>query len=195
MKTTIGLFLLFTTAASALPTKSLDLTKVTSSIEFLAVGTPSMLKIRGKVKGGSDAKPLEGTLVLEGEKLTGTAKFGLDTLETGISLRDRHMKEKYLETAKFPKAELAFSDFKLTPELQKGDGEASKVPFKGKLTIHGVPQEVSGLVDIKKKGSDLSLAFTFSTKITAHGIPSPGFMGVTVAEEVEISVKVEGPLT
>src|SRR5262249_34866580 len=40
----------------------------------------------------------------DGQQLTFTVP--LDAFDTGIELRDRHMKEKYLETARFPQATL-----------------------------------------------------------------------------------------
>src|SRR5438046_2728106 len=74
-------------------------------VEFLATGRPSALKIRGKIK--EDAKDaLTGKLQVTGANVTGTAKLALDMLDTGIDLRNKHMKEKYLETGKFPTAEV-----------------------------------------------------------------------------------------
>lgn len=174
--------------------KTLDLSLSETKVEFLAVGKPSMLKINGKAKLEDGAK-LEGVLQLKGDSLAGTAKFPLDSLTTGISLRDRHMKEKYLETAKFPKAEFTLTELKLPGTLATGDGEAKGVPFKGTLSVHGVPQPIAGTVDIERKGAKAEMDFKFNTTIPSHKIELPSFMGVTVAEDVQITVEVEGPLS
>lgn len=194
-------FLFIVGTAIAAPSKSaesksvLDFAKSESSIEFLAVGKPSMLKIRGKAKPEGTTKPLDGSLTLKGDKVEGKASFALNTLETGISLRDRHMKEKYLETAKFPKADFVLTEMTLPEAVKKSEGEAKGVPFKGKLTVHGVVQDVSGVAEVKRKEGRIDFSFDFGTKITGHKIELPSFMGVTVAEDVQINVKVEGPLS
>ena len=66
-----------------------------TKVEFLAIGKPSAIKIRGK------GEKLESKLQLAGKTLTGQFVFDLTSLNTGIDTRDEHMKEKYLETGKF----------------------------------------------------------------------------------------------
>ncbi len=182
-------------AAEIPASRSIDLGKSSSKVEFLAVGKPSMLNIRGTAKPEGDAKPLEGNLSLKGDTVSGSAKFALDTLDTGIGMRNRHMKEKYLETAKFPKAEFALTEMKVPAELQKGNGSAKDLPFTGTLTIHGVAQPVKGLAKMERNEGKATFSFDFGTKIPAHKIELPSFMGVTLHEDVKITVEVEGPLT
>jgi polyisoprenoid-binding protein YceI len=191
----LALYSSFAFAAETPASRSLDLGKAVSKVEFLAVGKPSMLKIRGTAKPEGEAKSLEGNLSLKGDTVSGNAKFALDTLNTGIGMRDRHMKEKYLETAKFPKAEFALTEMKVPEAIQKGDGTAKDLPFTGTLTIHGVSQAVKGMAKMERKEGKANFSFDFGTKIPAHKIELPSFMGVTVAEDVQITVEVEGPLT
>jgi polyisoprenoid-binding protein YceI len=87
------------------------------------------------------------------------------------------------------------TELKLPGNLGKGDGEAKAVPFKGTLSVHGVPQPVTGTVDIERKGAKAEMDFKFNTTIPSHKIELPSFMGVTVAEDVQITVEVEGPLS
>ena len=88
-----ALFSIFISAAAhAVPTISIEKDK--SSVEFLAIGRPSALKIRG-----NKAKP-EGKITFKDNGIDGIIVLNLEDFETGISLRDRHMKEKYLETAR-----------------------------------------------------------------------------------------------
>jgi polyisoprenoid-binding protein YceI len=191
----ISLLLVGPISASTAPGRSLDLAAAKSKVEFLAIGRPSMLKIRGTAKPEGEAKALEGALKIQGDSVTGSAKFALDSLDTGMALRNRHMKEKYLETSKYPKAEFSLTDLRLPAALKAGDGAAKDVPFKGTLTVHGVAKPVEGKANIERKAGAVQFEFTFSTRITSHSIELPSFMGVTVAEEVEIRVAVEGPLT
>ncbi|MBY0369365.1 YceI family protein [bacterium] len=154
-----------------------------------------MLKIRGTAKPEGETKPLQGNLTVKDGVVTGKAILALNTLDTGIALRNRHMKEKYLETEKFPNAEFTFTELKLPDTLKKGEGEANAVPFKGVLKIHGVEKPVAGTVDVKLSKDKADMGFKFQTRIPDFAINTPSFLGVTVAEDVEVTVKLEGPLT
>src|SRR4029450_12304928 len=73
------------------------------SVEFVATGWPSALEVHGKGSGPAGA-------------LTVTAD--LASLQTGISLRDRHLKEEYLHVDRYPQARLTLShlDISRLPE-------------------------------------------------------------------------------
>ena len=151
------------------------------AVTFEAVGKPSFLKIKGQGEGPS------GNIQID-KSITGEFKFKLDTLNTGISLRDSHMKEKYLEVAKHPEAQLKLQEVK---DWSVEKGEAQAVPFKGSLTIHGVEKPVTGTVDIKKKDAGYSVVANFETKISLYAIDLPSYAGVTVADDVKVSVKTD----
>ena len=117
MKIWLGVVFLITSYSFAVP---IDLSTTEGKVEFLAVGQPSALKIRGKL---SDEKPISGSLEVVDGSLSGTAKVKLDGFDTGIELRNRHMKEKYLETGKYPETAVKLEPTEGT-ELSKQDDEA-----------------------------------------------------------------------
>lgn len=129
-------------------------------VTFIAIGRPSMLKIRGECSGKIVSPPPNFEATVE-----------LKECVTGIALRDKHMREKYLEVEIHPVATLK-------AQLPK-EGD-----WKGKLTVHGKEAEVIGEI---KDG-----VLRFSTTIEAHGITIPQFMGVTVANEVKIEAQILG---
>ena len=166
MKTII----LLTAAFLSLPSEA--------GVKFLAIGNPSAIRIQGEGK----TLTAEKTEWKDG-KVSGNFRVPLDSLETGIAMRDRHMKEKYLETAKFPNA-----DFELSP-CALGETETK---CDGKLTLHGVTKPVS----VRVKGSPagdkrMKIDAGFSVKLSEFGIAIPKFANVTVAEDVEITVDSE----
>src|SRR4051812_35277879 len=69
-------------------------------VDFLAKGRPNLFRVTGKGSAPT------GQLTVDGEKISGTLEFQLTTLETGLETRDHHMKDKYLEVEKYPKATL-----------------------------------------------------------------------------------------
>lgn len=183
------IFLLTFSVYAAVDEKILDVKKGSSRVEFTATGT-SQLTIKGKTK---EENPVDGKLVLKGQNLTGTAQLSLAGLDTGMGLRNRHMKEKYLEVEKYPQAELTLTELVL-PKPVSGDFSAEKVPFKGDLLLHGQKKPVTGMVNVTKKNSEFEFEFNFALKMGEFGIATPSFMGVTVAEEVNVLVHAKSQL-
>lgn len=158
----------------------------TGSAEFLAVGKPSALKIAGK--GGK----VSGGLQFDSGKISGELVVGLDDFDTGIKLRNQHMKETYLETAKFPSAKLKLEPVEIPGAASSGEFKA--LPFKGELELHGVKQPVAGTVDISLADTALKARAEFALKITDYKIDIPSYAGIKVADVVTINAVVEGTL-
>lgn len=179
MKTILISILFFTalTARAALITSAPD----KGSVHFEATGRPAMVKIKGHGEG-----PV-GKLNLEGKKLNGELTFKMETLNTGIGMRDEHMKEKYLEVAKFPTAVLKIKDMVLPDAWTPQTAGLKDQAFKGTLTLHGVEKEVSGIVNVN---NDMGANADFEIKISEFGISIPSYLGITVADTVRVRVNV-----
>lgn len=160
--------------------KVFDLANEESKVEFKAVGKPSMLKING-----TEGK-LKGQVQVNGEVVSGEFIVPLDSVTTGISLRDEHMKKKYLETDKYPNAILKISELKLAKNVLKEMLSQKGVPFKGILNIHGNESPVEGTADIDVTEKVISIIAKTKTNITAHKIDLPTYLGVKVADVVDI---------
>ncbi len=151
-----------------------------SSADFSAIGKPGFLRINGE--GG---KP-QGSLTLDGDArlVSADVRVPLTDLKTGIDLRDQHMKEKYLEVAKYSDATFHAGDVKLP-----GNGLPKTVKVPGSLTIHGVTKPVELELSLSRDGNAVSGETDFEVKLSDFGIDIPSFMGVTVAETVKIHSK------
>ncbi len=99
----------------------------------------------------------------------------LSTLDSGIELRDEHMKNDYFEINKYPKA-----------VLKSAKGKNGK--FVGLLNIRGVTQKVIGTFTASGK----SIQAEFKTRLSDYKIKKAIYMGVGVKDEV--TVKAELPL-
>ena len=97
----------------------------------------------------------------------------LDTLTTGIALRDEHMKTKHLETDKFPKATVTDAKGK------DGKGTAN-------LEIRGVKKTVEGTYKIDGK----ELVVNFPINIADYNVGKIRYMGVGVKEEATIEARI-----
>lgn len=181
-------------STAPLAKEGLDLQKANQSVEFFAVGRPSAIKIHGTAKETNGEKPVRGTLKLDSLSVSGTAKIKLDAFDTGMDMRNRHMKEKYLQTQKYPEAEISIAKLSLPEGFRSPKASAEELPFEGTLTLHGTKRPISGTAKVKKEGTALTLDFSFKVPMTDYGIEPPSFMGITVKDDVAVTVHVEGPL-
>jgi polyisoprenoid-binding protein YceI len=168
----------FTITSSLAHADAMQAQADSGSTEFLAVGRPSMLRVRGKGQGP------KGTLELANHIIKGQLEVDLSTLATGIEMRDSHMKEKYLEVGKFQKATLSLEPLKIA------DAKTGETDFDGTLELHGVKKPVKGHVkyDMSKDGV-VAIEAKFPLKITDHQISIPSYAGIKIADDVEVEVK------
>lgn len=127
-----------------------------------------------------------GDFVAESDKVSGNAvenpdgsveaaniKVPVKSLKSGISLRDEHMVEKYLEASKYPE---------ITLKLAKGkDGKGI-----GILVVKGKEGKIAG--NYAKNKDHLKAAFKMKT--SDFGITDINYKGVGVEDEVKVEVMV-----
>ena len=138
--------------------------------EFFATGHPG-LTIHGTTDQHTEEKPDD--LQKEKESLSGKIKVDLKTFNTGMNLRDKHMRDKLFEVAKFP---FAIVQIKALPIKEKN--------FKGLLTFHGIEKPVTGTQEIDASSYKIKL----SINLTDYGITPPSFAGMEIDNLVQIEV-------
>ncbi len=156
---------------------SYQLDPKTSQLEFTAIGKPGFLRINGK------GAQIAGQAKVAAQETTGQFVVKLDQFVTGIDLRDQHMKDTYLETKKFPEAKLTW---KIAATKVQKDGQ--EVPFTGTLSLHGVEKPIGGTATLTAS-PDLSKVegeAQFQIKLSDYKIKIPSYLGVTVAEDVDV---------
>ena len=142
------------------------------------------------VGGSFDAKSsaLTGKLSIDPTTtvLAGELAVDLRTLDTGISLRNQHMVDNYLEVGKgegFEKATL--SDIDVGPLASTVDGQKS---FTARLRLHGVTQAVAGRATLSSRGSSVRVDASFPLHISDYAIAAPRYLGVGVKDDVTVRV-------
>jgi polyisoprenoid-binding protein YceI len=183
-----SILLILMSAAANASIGTVDFDRATGSLEFRAVGRPSALKIVGK------AGPPRGKLEIEKDRLTGSLTIDLDSLDTGVELRNHHMKEKYLQTKSFPKANLAIKSISIPLGQLKAGFSFPEAPFVGTLTLHGVDREVTGKIALKCSGDSVHGDATFQLKLSDFKIDVPSFAGIVIADLVDITTAFDAPL-
>ncbi len=129
---------------------------------------------------------IDGYMYWEGESLTNKSQLyfevNLDALDTGIGLRNRHMKENYLETFRYPYAQF-------NGKIIKEDAESnnkSKVTVDGEMFIHGVAKKLTISGTIEKNKPSYRIQSEFTIKLSDYKIEVPSLMFMRISEEIKL---------
>ncbi len=145
-----------------------------ANVSFTALG-PGGLKIVGTT---SDLQLSEA----DGNV---TVRVPLANLDTGIALRNKHMREKYLQVQTYPNADLVVSRASL--KLPTGNGDSAG-NASGNMSIHGVTKPVSFAYQTKRDGNHYHVTGTVHLNMNDYNIAVPSYLGVTVKPDIDVAV-------
>jgi len=137
-------------------------------VSFFASGSPGFLSIEGKTE--------DLTLADDGQTLTFTVPMA--TVDTGIPLRDEHMRDTYVQVAQFPDLVLALPRDQI--ELPAEKGESRSGTANATFTVHGVTHPVTVSYTAKRKAESWTIDATFAFDVGDYGIAIPSYMGITI---------------
>ena len=137
-------------------------------VSFFAVGSPGFLDIEG----------VTSDLVATDDGTTLVFAVKLDTISTGIDLRDEHMKSKFMLTQTYPNATLSLPKASIAWPTETGKSISATItaPFSAHGQTHDVPVEYT--VKKSKTGQHITAKFPFD--IVNFGIDVPSYLGITV---------------
>ncbi|GMV06574.1 MAG: hypothetical protein AMXMBFR53_28500 [Gemmatimonadota bacterium] len=140
---------------------------VTDRIDgYVLLDAPSLAEARGG----------EGTAVY--------LEVDLASLDTGIGLRNRHMRDNYLHVARFP-----FAVFEGRVEgLREVGGGGYRVSAQGMLTIHGVARERQLTCRVDAEGRGYRAQCGFEVLLSDHDIEIPKVMFLKLANEIRLEL-------
>jgi len=164
---------------------SVLLVSLLASAKFSKAGSDSLTKFRVGLTVGPEieGKTTELNVTEQDDKVL--IVVPLANLDTGIGLRNKHMREKSLEVQKFPTAELTVPRSAL--RLPEGSGEGSGAT-PATLKLHGVSKPVNVTYKVRKEGTMYEVDGTTRIKLSDVGFEVPSYLGVTVKQDVSIQV-------
>ena len=112
----------------------------------------------------------------------------LESLDTGINLRNRHLRDTYLEVERGDDfAATRLSGLQLEQALP-ASAARHKTEFSAELLLHGVRRPVAGEAELRQSGSGVEVQASFSVSLPEFNIDSPRYLGIGVRDEVRITV-------
>ncbi len=141
-------------------------------------------------EGVTDA--IDGYLYWEGDSLFANNEFYfevlLNTLDTGIGLRNRHMREKYLETDRWPVASYR-GQIDSVRVMDSAGVRVMKVRTRGKFAVHGVERPLTvqaKLVQVAPETFRVTAAFQI--ELPDFNIEIPRIMFFKLSKVIRIEV-------
>lgn len=140
-------------------------------------------QVRGHVK--LDASDLSQWIEVQVE-------VDLASFDTGIEIRNRHMRENHLETDTYPKA--VFKGGKVHDASQKHMrvGETVRFEIEGVLSLHGVDKPLRAPIEMTLESVDESrqihVAASFQVKLSDYDIKRPRFLTMKLDEVQRLQV-------
>lgn len=111
----------------------------------------------------------------------------LTTLDTGINLRNNHMRDSYLKTEEFPFAEFTGS---LTTSYDFEEGGRQDAVVEGSFKIHGIEKQMKIDGTLEKTGDGMHLEASWTVLLEDHDIRRPRVVFYELAQEQEVSISI-----
>ncbi len=139
---------------------------------------------------------LEGTIDVNpanlGDSITVHLEVDMASLETGLPMRNKHMRENHLETAKYPKAIFEGAAVRGPAGAALEAGKTKTFDVEGTFTLHGVSRRlripISAAYAPQPKGGRISFQTTFPVLLADYQISRPQFLFLKLAESQEVRV-------
>lgn len=117
----------------------------------------------------------------------GEVALDLASIDTGIALRNEHLREKYLQVHRGAGYDRAVLSSIVLHEAAGAEFQG-KTPFSGTLLLHAVRHAVSGTAEVRQVAQGVRVEASFPLVLTDHGVEPPMYLGVGVAAKVMVKV-------
>lgn len=133
---------------------------------------------------------IDGYVTWKGDNMTDNSEIylevDLNSIDTGIGLRNRHMRDDYLETDKYRYAIFAGQ---INEVIRQESGEFN-VKATGTFKLHGVEKELTATATVKPEGSSFVAETQFNVALTDFDIKVPQLMFMKIDENMDVRVSV-----
>lgn len=149
---------------------------VTTNITGINVhGKSSALTARLRLRQAPDGVVLEGI----------EATLPVTSLETGMGLRDKHMRKYIFTTGDGQLPDLKFSAEKAV--CSKAAARRSTCELSGILAIRGTARPFTVVLKVSEDGNSFRAVGDSTVTLSTYGIERPSQLGVKTADEVKLS--------
>ncbi len=120
------------------------------------------------------------------------ATLPVQSITTGIRLRDTHMRKYIFTTADGQAPDVRFTSGAVECAAGPGGAGTSLCTIAGELAIRGVQRPFTIALQVTGTGGGYRASGTGTVKLSAYGIPAPSQLGVSTADEVTVQLELKG---
>lgn len=117
----------------------------------------------------------------------------LASLDTGIPLRDRHMRENHLETARYPAAVFRGGRLNGLAGRALSPGQTVRGEVEGSFLLHGIERPLKVPVEVTREQDDegerLRVRAAFGVRLADHEISRPQFLVLKLQDTQHVTVE------
>jgi len=147
------------------------------------------LTVGGRFEAKTTAVTGQVTLPEGKRDLDGSFSVDLRTLDTGIGLRNVHLRDNYLEVSRGPDYVTSVLSAVVLDAPPPPRGRSVTTGFKGVLSVHGNAKPIAGTAEVSHKGDVIELKVKFPLRIDAYEIARPSYLGVGVTNQIDVEVR------
>lgn len=120
--------------------------------------------------------------------ITAQIVVDLASLDTGNEKRNAHMRERHLETDRYPEATLDSVVVVSSSSPRLEPGETVELKIDGRLDLHGVKHPVTADVAATYDGAEtIHIVARFHVSLSDFGISRPKFLVLKLAEDQDVT--------
>lgn len=133
-----------------------------------------------------------------GDSIGIEVRVDMASLDTGIGMRNRHMRENHLHTERFPEAVFRGGRVTAGAGTDLRDGASHEIAVAGQLDLHGVVKDATVTLTLTRgpagegkdgaAGDALRIAAEFPVALADHDIPRPRFLFAKLGEVQRVYV-------
>lgn len=115
----------------------------------------------------------------------------LASFDTGMSKRNKHMRENHFETEKFPTATFSGGQITQSTAPALAVGATVELALTGILDLHGVRHETACAVTLTRPTADsVQVTARFEVLLPDHRIKRPKFLVMKLAEDQQVTARI-----
>ena len=144
---------------------------------------------------GGKTRGLLGTITLDPAHLEDSIQVQVDvdmaSFDTGIGLRNKHMRENHLHTDKYPKAVFRGGRLANLSAPRLAEGSAVTGTITGEMELHGTKRQLEASFEMRLSEGVLHVTSRFKISLAEYGIPRPQFLVMRLQDAQEVTLVLE----
>jgi polyisoprenoid-binding protein YceI len=151
-----------------------------------------------RVEGTVSLSPTAGAVK---EEAHGRVAIDLGSVNTGDATRDRQMRQRYLETDKYPRAVFVLRRIVSPNRLELVPGQPTQVRMEGTLSLHGVERPLTTDALVTRLTHEtiggqqfpveaLRVHTTFPIRLRDYNIRQPRFLFIRMSQTLKLDIDI-----